>query len=153
MLRVAILGTDDMGGPKASETSELRRAANWHDLPEGMKGEDDLLAGEDMKLFQSVAARFNFLAMDRPDLLFSEKELMRQMATPRSQDLRSLKIVARYTIKFPRMTCRYRWAELDSNIEVFGDANFAGCNSTRKSTFGGVAMWSGQFVKAWSKTM
>ena len=51
------------------------------------------------------------------------------------------------------MTCRYAWTELDSNIEVFGDANFAGCNSTRKSTVGGVAMWSGQFVKAWSKTM
>ena len=28
---------------------------------------------------------------------------------------------------------------------------FAVCNSTRKSTVGGVAMWSGQFVKAWSK--
>ena len=49
------------------------------------------------------------------------------------------------------MTCRYPWTELDSNIEVFGDANFAGCNSTRKSTVGGVALWSAQFVKAWSK--
>ena len=34
--------------------------------------------------------------------------------------------------------------QLNNNIEVFGDANFAGCHST---------MWSGQFVKAWSKTM
>ena len=42
---------------------------------------------------------------------------------------------------------------LDSNIEVYGDANFAGCISTRKSTVGGIIMWSGQFVKAWSKTM
>ena len=49
------------------------------------------------------------------------------------------------------MTCRYPWTELDSNIEVFGDANFAGCNSTRKSTAGRVALWSAQFVKAWSK--
>ena len=51
------------------------------------------------------------------------------------------------------MTCGYAWNELDSNIAVFCDENFAGCNSTRKSTVGGVAMWSGQFVKAWSKTM
>ena len=36
---------------------------------------------------------------------------------------------------------------------MFGDANFAGCHSTRKSTVGGVAMWSGQFVKACSKTL
>ena len=27
------------------------------------------------------------------------------------------------------------------------------CHSTRKYTVGGVAMWSGQFVKAWSKTV
>ena len=36
---------------------------------------------------------------------------------------------------------------------MFGDANFTGCHSTRKSTMGGIAMWSGQFVKAWSNTV
>ena len=143
---VATLGTDDMGGPKASEISELRRAANWHDPPEEIKEEDDLL-------FLSVAVRFNVFAVDWPDLLYEVKELMRKMASPHTQDITALKRVARYTIKYPRMTCRHRWTELDSKIEVFGDANFAGCNSTRKSTVGSVAMWSGQFVKAWSKTM
>ena len=71
--------------------------------------------------------------------------MMRKMASPRLQELTALKRVARYTIKYPRITCTYRWTELDSNIEVCGDANFAGCNSTRKSTVGGDAMWSGQF--------
>ena len=42
---------------------------------------------------------------------------------------------------------------MDNNIEVSGDANFAGCHSSRKSTLEGVAMWSDQFVTAWSKTM
>ena len=32
--------------------------------------EDDLRTGEELKLFKSVAARFNFLAMDRPDILY-----------------------------------------------------------------------------------
>ena len=146
-------GTDDVGGPKASEISEMRKTAKWHNPPEEVSEEDDLLIGEELKLFQSVAARFNFLAMDRPDLLYSVKELMRKMASPRAQDLIALKRVARYTIKYPRMACRYPWTPLDSNIEVFGDANFAGTHCTRKSTVGGIAMWSGQFVKAWSKTM
>ena len=48
---------------------------------------------EELKLFQSVAARFNFLAMDRPDFLYSVKELMRKMASPRAQDLTALKRV------------------------------------------------------------
>ena len=85
--------------------------------------------------------------------MYSVKELMRIMASPRAEDLSALKRVARYTIKHPRMACRYPWTALDSNIEVFGDANFAGCISTRKHTVGGVALWSGQSVKAWSKTM
>ena len=61
---VATPGTDDVGGHKASEISELRRTAKWHDLPEEIKEEDDLLAGEELKLFQSVAARFNFFSCD-----------------------------------------------------------------------------------------
>ena len=91
--------------------------------------------------------------MDRPDLLYSVKGLMRQMASPRTQDLTALKRVARYTIKLPANDLQISMDQLDSNIEVFGDAQFAGCHSTRKSTVGGVAMWSGQFVKAWSKTV
>ena len=77
--------------------------------------------------------------MDRPYLLYSAKELMRKIAPPRaSRDLIAIKRVARYTINYPRMTCSYPWTELDSNIEVFDDAKFAGCNSTRKSTVEGV---------------
>ena len=44
---VASSGTDDMGGPKASEISELRRTAKWHDPPEEIREEEDLLAGEE----------------------------------------------------------------------------------------------------------
>ena len=142
-------GTDDVGGPKASQISELRRTAKWHNPPE----EDYFLTGEEWRLFQSVAARFNFLAIDRPDLLYSVKELMRKTASPRTQDLHALKRVARHTIKYPRMTSRHPCTQLNHNIEVFGDANFAACHFTRKTTVGGVAMWSGQFVKAWSKTV
>ena len=54
--------------------------AKWHDPQEEVREEDDLLTGEELKLFQSIAARFNFLAMDRPDLLYSVKQLMRKMA-------------------------------------------------------------------------
>ena len=75
---VSTPGTDEVDGPKASEISELRRTAKWRDPPEEIEEEDDLLTGDELKLFQSVAARFNFLAMDRPDLLYSVKEVMRK---------------------------------------------------------------------------
>ena len=78
---------------------------------------------------------------------------MRKMASPGAKGLIAVKRVARYTIKDSRMACTYLWTPLGSNIEVYGDANFAGCTSTRKSTVGGIIMCSGQFVKALSKTM
>ena len=66
-----LTGTDDVGGPRASQISELRGTAKWHD-PEEVREEDDLLTGEELKLFQIVAARFNFLPVDRP-LVLSKK--------------------------------------------------------------------------------
>ena len=87
---LATPGTDDAGVPKASEISELRRTAKWCDPPEEVEEDDDLFTGEELKLFQSVAARFNFLALDRPDLLYSVKELMRKMASPRAKVLSAL---------------------------------------------------------------
>ena len=144
---MATPGTDDVSGLKASEISELHRTAQWREPPEEIKEEDDLPTGEDMKLFQSVAARFNFLAMDRPDLLHSVEELMRQMVSPRAGDLIALKIAARF---FNQVSTYGLQIPMDS---TFGDANFAGCISSGKSTVGGVALWSGRFVKAWSKTV
>ena len=58
--------------------------------------EDDLLTGEEL----SCSARFNFLFVDRPDLLYSVKELMRKMASPRTVDLIALKRVARHTVTY-----------------------------------------------------
>ena len=75
------------GGPKASEISELRRMAKWREPPEEIKGEDELLTGEELKLFQSVAVQFHILAMDRVDLLSTVEESMRKMASPRAPDL------------------------------------------------------------------
>ena len=140
---MATPGTDDVGGPKASQISELRRTAKWRDPLQEIDEEDDFLTGEEVKVFQSVVARFCFLAMDRLDLLYSDKELIR-MASPRAKDLIALKRVAYYTIKYPRMACRYLSTPLDSNIEVCGDANFARCISTRKSTMGVLALSSGE---------
>ena len=136
-------------GPKASQISDLR-TAKWHDLPKEVREADDVLTGEELKLCQSVAARFNFLALDSLDLLYSVQELMRKMASQRAKDLIALKRVTPCTIKYSRMACRYLWTSLVCNIEVYA---VAGCISTRKSTVGGVVLWSGQFVKAWSKTM
>merc|ERR1712218_163212 len=51
------------------------------------------------------------------------------------------------------MVAEYRWAKVSRYLEVYADADHAGCHRTRKSTLGGVVLWGGKFVKGWSKTM
>ena len=47
---------------------------------------------------------------------------------------------------------RYDWQEAPKVINVYVDANWAGCKRTRKSTSGGTAMSGNHCIKTWSKT-
>ena len=91
--------------------------------------------------------------MDRPDLLSSVKELVRKMASPSAKDLIALKRVARYTIKYSRMACRYLWILWIVILKSTATRTLLDVFLREKSTVGGTVVWSGQFVKAWSKTM
>ena len=67
---VATPGTDDVGGPKASQISELRKTAKWHDPPEEIEEQDDLLTGEELKLFQcSGEIKFPRYGQAKPPVL------------------------------------------------------------------------------------
>ena len=114
------------------------RSASCPKRPEEIKEEDDFLAAE-LKLFRSVGGPVQLPCYGQVGPLVLSEKLMRKMASPRARNPQ---------IKHPRMACRYPWAEVDSKIEVFGDGYVAGCISTRKSTVGGVALWSGHFVNA-----
>ena len=70
----------------------------------------------ELKKFQSVAALLNFVSLDRPELLYSVKELMRRMACASAQDLSGLKRVVRFVRTLPRVVARYPWKELPSHI-------------------------------------
>ena len=50
---VATPGTEDVGGPKASEISQWCRTAKWQASPEVEEG-DDLLPGQKLKVFPSA---------------------------------------------------------------------------------------------------
>jgi hypothetical protein len=115
-------------------------------------GTEEALDEDDKKVYQSLSARLNFLSMDRADLQFAVKELMRKMSVPTKADLRALKRVARYVVGAPRVTQLFRWQRRPNKLVVYGDSDFAGCQTTRKSTSGGAAMWGLNTLKTWSKT-
>jgi hypothetical protein len=139
-------------GPKGEAARNKARRLGEPSQAQDLNDAGEELDHDEMKTYQSLSARLNFLSMDRADLQFAVKELMRKMAAPTAADFRALKRVARYVVGAPRVIQRFRWQRRPNKLVVYGDSDFAGCQTTRKSTSGGAAMWGLNTVKTWSKT-
>ena len=98
------------------------------------------LSSDQFHLYQSVAARLNYLALDRPEIGFQVKEQMRKMSNPTDSDMCALKRCVRFLLSMPRTAFLYPWSPLSDQVCVYGDANWAGCMRTRKSTLGAL-LW------------
>jgi hypothetical protein len=114
--------------------------------------------GEDMDKaeaseFRALAARANFLALDRLDIQFAVKELCRSMSAPKQGNWGSLKRLARYLLERPRVIWNFTNDQGSSmTLEVYSDSDWAGCRKSRKSTSGGVIVLGGSVLKSWSST-
>ena len=102
--------------------------------------------------FKSLAAVLNFLALDRADLQFTAKELMRRLSAPREIDEARLRRAVRYLLGTPRIVLRIPWHAGSSEVIAYVDSNFAGCPTIRKSTTGGAITWCGMCLKIWFRT-
>jgi len=120
----------------------------------GTQGEDEEkeMKKADATRYRRATARINYLAQDRPDLSFAAKELSRSMAKPNEADTVRLKRTLRYLKGTPRMGIMYKWQLPDAPIKIFTDSDWAGCQKTRRSTSGGMAMKGGHLLTHWAST-
>jgi hypothetical protein len=102
--------------------------------------------------FRSLAARANYLAMDRPDIQYSVKELCREMSSPSRGAWKKLKRLIRYLINHPRLVLKFEYQALQSGVDGYSDSDWAGCVKTAKSTSGGAMMIGTHLIKSWSRT-
>ena len=115
-------------------------------------GDDEVLEGHEATRFRAIAARINFLSLDRPELLYSAKEVCRSMATPTQGSMRKLKRLCRYLAKRPRVVQRFVHQELPHSFRVYCDSDWAACRKTRRSTSGGCVMLGKHTLRSWSST-
>ena len=113
---------------------------------------DTPLVGQDITRYRAVTARCNYLGADRPDFVFAIKEACREMSSPTTGSIRRLKRIGRYLKSHPRLIWHYELQALTNVLNVFSDADWAGCRRTRKSTSGGTVMVGSHCVTSWSKT-
>ena len=69
----------------------------------GDSWEEAEMSASDATRYRAIVARCNFLAIDRPDLMFAAKECSRKMARPQNGDWAALKRMGRYLIARPRV--------------------------------------------------
>ena len=74
------------------------------------------------------------------------------MSSPTQEDQNKLKRLGRYLKGRPRAVLLYPWQDAVDTIDIYSDANWAGCHRSRKSTSGGAIVLGKGCVKTWSKT-
>ena len=88
--------------------------------------------------YRALAARLNYLAVDRLDILFAVKESARAMSSPSVGYWKMLQKIGRYLAGAPRLVYHFRWQAQQSMVTTFTDSDSAGCVKTARSTSGGI---------------
>ena len=114
--------------------------------------EEEKLSSHEAREFRGLAARANYLALDRVDIQYAVKEVCRGMAEPTKRDVRKLRRLGRYLKGRPRLVVEYKWQEPCTEVRAMSDSDWAGCRRTAKSTSGGIIMRGSHYLKSWSST-
>ena len=96
---------------KKADNAEVRQRALEH-------GSDSLC--------RALAARINFFAQDRTDLVFASNCVSHFMSEPTPAAWQALKRMGRYLIGARRIVQTFKWGEVSSHIEGHGDSDWAG---------------------------
>ena len=138
------LGLED---GKGVSTPGVKEGENSRD-----KGGGQLLAGRDEQMARRLIAVLNYLSQDRLDVGYAVKEAARQMSKPTKNTLKIVQRIARYLQTHPLRPQLFRWQCDPKELCTYTDADWAGCERTRRSTSGGVVLRGQHVIKAWSRT-
>jgi hypothetical protein len=108
------------------------------------------LEAEEATKIRRAVARVSYMAQDRPDLAVASRILSQSMANPHAGIRLGLKIVIQYLKKYPRCVLHVA-PDPEMALELWTDSDWAGDVSTRRSCSGGLVLWHGVPLTAWSK--
>ena len=137
---MGLQGSKSAVTPSIPETSEMQE----------LRADEELLSEAEASRYRGIAARINYLAIDRPDIQFACKGACRWMARPVNSCWNLLKRIVRYLSGAPRIVQLFEWDNLDSTLTGFADSDWAGDKKTLKSTSGGAIVWGTHTLKTWS---
>jgi len=102
-----------------------------------MEDNEKPLSPGDATRFRAIAARANYLALDRVDLQYAAKEVCRGLAAPTVGHSKKLRRLGRCLIDARRVVSDYKLQVECRELATYSDSDWAGCRRTAKSTSGG----------------
>ena len=101
------------------------------------------LGGVEASQFRRLAAKLNYLSLDRPDIRYGTSLVCAAASQPRLGDMTRLKRIARFLVGKPLLWTYFRWGVSGSRLYAFTDADWASCKESRRSTSGGMLVHHG----------
>ena len=109
------------------------------------------LSMRDATLYRRLVAKLNFLAVDRPDVLYAASTMGSQASNPKDADMVRLKRVERFLIGRPIIWTHYRWEVRSDSIMAYTDSDWAANREDRRSVSGGLLVHNGGLLRFWSR--
>ena len=133
--------------PSTPGTATLKQSTN----------DDAPLDAQEHADYRRAVGKLQWLTYTRPDISFATKELARDLQQPTQQSLRKVKHLLRYLrgtqhYKMILRTTHTPQTKEPIDLNIYVDADWAGCPSTRKSTSGFIVTMMGSVVQFGSRT-
>ena len=144
--RHAELIVRDLGLEDAKGVSTPGDRLKEHELDES------LLDPAKATRYRQISARANYLALDRPDIMYAVKEICRSMSQPTGSGWTKLKRLGRYLVTHTRTVVSYPWQGEEQVAKGYTDSDWGGCQRTGLSTSGGMISIGSHWIRSWSKT-
>ena len=107
----------------------------------------DELDADRRQTYRSAAMRLSYLAQDRPDVCFATKEIARDMATPDEAAWTAFTRIVRFLLGHRRLVWTFARQGPVSFLDLWSDADHAGCVRTRRSTSCSGLMMGGHLLR------
>ena len=101
--------------------------ASAYELEEQVEEERKLEEVSEKQIAERAAIRSNamvaaYFSLDRPELLFPVKEVIRGVSNPQEREVQVFKRIARYLKRVPRLAQKFEWQARPSCIHVYSDS-------------------------------
>ena len=97
------------------------------------------LKNQDASQYRALAARANYLVLDRLDIQYAVKAICRGMSNPTRGDLRRLRRLGRYLVGRPRCVWSFEFQDARGELAGYTESDWAGFRKTARSTSGGLS--------------